>query len=261
MKTNYFAIKYAYSVKWDRQAASPLPPELWETHWNDNVPISTDFYAPQRANNELEENLDRFENKARDGSELSAEKDEDADSEEGKSKDELDDEKILKLKKKIKDKKQKKKKVFQPHPFYESAYGYTGFEGAYTSPLEYYSGGISEEPGAITNNPYNNTYQASLASSRAERIKIRAMIFDDVIKSKTPVITSESISKEDMYNFNPISKPLKSLEEAQEIAHKLEREGHEEIVILHGQTKHQWHSPEHPNYKIEIKHWWQVGQL
>lgn len=80
--------------------------------------------------------------------------------------------------------KKKKQDVFQPTPFYSSMYGYTGFEGAMTSPLEYYSGSISEEPGAITNNPYNNSYQGgsfSGASVKNERILIRAMIFNDYI--------------------------------------------------------------------------------
>lgn len=49
----------------------------------------------------------------------------------------------------------------QPTPFYSSVYGYSGFEGAMTDPLEYYSGSISEEPGAITNNPYNTIYQSA----------------------------------------------------------------------------------------------------
>lgn len=173
-KTNYFAIKYAPS-KWDKYAEVILPPDLWETHFNDNVPISDDFYAPQKANDELEQNLDKYENKARDGSDLSAEDDEEADGYE----EDKDDEKIVKIKNRRKNKK-KKQIILEPHPFYQSQYGYTGFEGAYTSPLEYYSGGISEEPGAITNNPYNNTYQ--LANDRSARIKIRAMIFGDLAR-------------------------------------------------------------------------------
>jgi hypothetical protein len=76
-------------------------------------------------------------------------------------------------------KNKKKKNVFQPAPFYSSMYGYTGFEGAMTSPLEYYSGTIADNPDAITN-PYNNTYQG--ASLDTERIKIRGMIFKDYIK-------------------------------------------------------------------------------
>jgi len=78
-----------------------------------------------------------------------------------------------------------KKDVFTPSPFYPSAYGYTGFEGAYDSPLEYYSGGIMDEPGAITNNPYNNSWQGNSyasANSRNARLKIRAMIFKDYIR-------------------------------------------------------------------------------
>ena len=78
----------------------------------------------------------------------------------------------------------KKDHMFQPHPFYQSLYGYTGFEGAYTSPLEYYSGSIAEEPGAITNNPYNSPYQSSAIASRIERIKIRAMIFNDMLNTE-----------------------------------------------------------------------------
>lgn len=93
---------------------------------------------------------------------------------------------LNKLRKLLKLKNMKRKKnVFQPTPFYSSMYGYTGFEGAMTSPLEYYSGGIMEEPGAITNNPYNNSYQGgsfSGASSRSERMKIRGMIFKDYIR-------------------------------------------------------------------------------
>lgn len=85
----------------------------------------------------------------------------------------------------LKGMKAKKKPVLQPTPFYSSMYGYTGFEGAMTSPLEYYSGGIMDEPGAITNNPYNDTYQGnsfSLASIKNERIQIRAMILKDFIR-------------------------------------------------------------------------------
>jgi len=94
--------------------------------------------------------------------------------------------KLKRLLKLMKLKKKDKQNVFTPTPFYSSQYGYTGFEGAYTSPLEYYSGGVMEEPGAITNNPYNNSYQGgsfSGASLRNERLKIRAMIFNDYMKS------------------------------------------------------------------------------
>jgi hypothetical protein len=74
--------------------------------------------------------------------------------------------------------------TIQPSPFYQSLYGYTGFEGAMTSPLEYYSGSILEEPGAITNNEYNNSYQGgsfSGASDRGVRLQIRAMMLKDRI--------------------------------------------------------------------------------
>lgn len=92
--------------------------------------------------------------------------------------------KLKRLVRMMKLKKKDKQNIFTPAPYYSSQYGYTGFEGAYTSPLEYYSGGVTEEPGAITNNPYNNSYQGgsfSGASSRNERLKIRAMIFKDYI--------------------------------------------------------------------------------
>ena len=87
--------------------------------------------------------------------------------------------KLLKLKNM-----KKKKNVFQPHPFFSSPYGYTGFEGTTTSPLEYYSGSIMDEPGSITNNPYNDTYQGNSfanANSRSERIRLRGMIFKEYI--------------------------------------------------------------------------------
>jgi hypothetical protein len=78
---------------------------------------------------------------------------------------------------------QDKKDVFEPHPFYSSMYGYTGFEGAYTSPLEYYDGSIADEPGSQTINPYNSTWQ--LASDDVVKIIIRSMILEDfLIKSR-----------------------------------------------------------------------------
>lgn len=119
-------------------------------------------------------NLDRLENHQRDGKDFEEFK-------RFKRRKRLNRlRKLLKLKKM-----KSKKNVFTPAPFYSSEYGYTGFEGARTSPLEYYSGSIMDEPGAITNNPYNNTWQGnSYASSRIERIKIRSMIFNDyLIKS------------------------------------------------------------------------------
>jgi len=76
---------------------------------------------------------------------------------------------------------QDKKDVFEPHPFYSSMYGYTGFEGAYTSPLEYYSGSIADEPGSQTINPYNSTWQ--LASDNSVKIIIRSMILKDFCKN------------------------------------------------------------------------------
>lgn len=95
--------------------------------------------------------------------------------------------KKLKLLKKLKemgvDKLPSKKDVYEPHPFYESMYGYTGFEGAYddaNSPLEWYSGSIADGPGAQTINPYNSTWQ--LASDNSMKIIIRSMILKDFYK-------------------------------------------------------------------------------
>jgi hypothetical protein len=73
--------------------------------------------------------------------------------------------------------------VYEPHPFYESLYGYTGFEGAYddgNSPLEWYSGSIADEPGSQVINPYNSTWQ--LASDDSVKIVIRSMILKDFCK-------------------------------------------------------------------------------
>ena len=64
----------------------------------------------------------------------------------------------------------------QPHPYYESMYGYvnnTGIEGLYSTPAEYYSGSIADDVNPITN-PYNGTY--GLAST-IDRIKIRKESF------------------------------------------------------------------------------------
>lgn len=84
-----------------------------------------------------------------------------------------------KLKKLLK--KKKKDKPLEPAPFYSSMYGYTGFEGMYTSPLEYYGGGTSDD--GTTTNPFNNTFQSSSTAShsRLERLRIRGMIFNDFI--------------------------------------------------------------------------------
>jgi hypothetical protein len=157
-------------------------------------------YVPGDATNESQhENMRRRENgmlaeieeddetKLRHATEdKDEEKDEDygeyvnPDDPEGRENDE-DDEFMLNIEK---HRHNKKKDVFEPHPFYQSLYGYTGFEGAYTSPMEYYSGSIAEEPGAITNNPYNNPYQSSATASSIERIKIRAMIFNDMLNTE-----------------------------------------------------------------------------
>ena len=140
-------------------------------------------YIPGDASNESQhENMHRRENDTLDDIKQDDEdkiNDDEEESEEDKEDDEIED-----IKEDRKEHKHKKQDVFQPHPFYQSQYGYTGFEGAYTSPLEYYSGSIAEEPGAITNNPYNNPYQSSSTASRIERMTIRAMILKDILTTR-----------------------------------------------------------------------------
>lgn len=155
-----------YLILLDRYAEATLPPSLLEVHLNDNVPISDDFYSATRPNEELVDNMNNSENKERDGSNLSVKKD--------KEKDE-DDEEIKNIKKR-----KPKKDIFEAHAPYESAYGRISIDGLTTDLLDYYSGSISDEPGAITNNVYNTIYQS--ASSRDVRLKIRAMIYKDCIK-------------------------------------------------------------------------------
>jgi hypothetical protein len=66
--------------------------------------------------------------------------------------------------------------AFQPTPSYTSPYGATGTEGTLTYPsVEYYSGSVLNDPGAITNNPYNTTYQQ--AAERTVRLQLRASFF------------------------------------------------------------------------------------
>lgn len=171
MNKHYFYLlnKYAEAV---------FPESLWEAHFGDNVPISDDFYgASGKMNDELADNMNRYENKSRDGSEPSVEKDKEQDEE---SQDDKDEDEIESIEKRRKKHKKNKQQALEVHPFYQSLYGYTGFEGAYTSPLEYYSGSIADEPGAQTINPYMNTYQ--YASDNSIKIKIRAMILKDFRK-------------------------------------------------------------------------------
>lgn len=195
-------------------------------------------FIPTGMVQEYSRDLDRYENKERDGSEFK----------------EFRRKKRLKRLKKIKELLDYKNKALSPSPFYSSLYGYTGFEGAMTSPLEYYNGTITDSPDAITN-PYNNSYQVAAN----ERIKIRAMIFDDYLPQyNIPIINDKS---EEIVDFNPISEPFKSKEKALEVANDLRRKGHEEIVIWHGETKHKWFHEGTPGHRVEIKEWWQVGQL
>jgi hypothetical protein len=69
---------------------------------------------------------------------------------------------IRRMHKKLKDMKKEDGNIaFNPTPYYSSQYGYTGLEGTFEFPLAYYSGALTNEPGAITNNPYNTIYQAA----------------------------------------------------------------------------------------------------
>lgn len=113
-------------------------------------------------------NLDRYENKQRDGKEFDEFK-------QFKRKN-----RIAKLRKLLKSRKKHKSVVLQPTPFYENLYYTPGdLTGVNTSPLEYYSGTIADGPGNVLN-PWSGTYQSSAtASDRAVRLKIRAMIFAD----------------------------------------------------------------------------------
>src|SRR5580698_913835 len=106
----------------NKYAEEILPPSLWETHFNDNVPISDDFYAASgKMNDELADNMDRYENKSRDGSEPSVEKDAETDEE---CENEHDESEINKIEERRKDRKEKKHKALEVHPFYQSLYGY-----------------------------------------------------------------------------------------------------------------------------------------
>lgn len=166
-RINYIIQKYSYND----EAPNAWMPDSNSFFQEDPYPFNQ-YYPPGEVLDREDYN-DRMEDHQKDGKDFEEFK-------RFKRKD-----RIKKLKKLLKLKKMKKEDVPQPHPFYSSMYGYTGFEGAMTSPLEYYSGSIMEEPGAITNNPYNDSYQGgsfSGASSRIERIKIRAMIFRDAYR-------------------------------------------------------------------------------
>ena len=150
--------------------AQNVSPSTWEAHFEDNIgnnKITNNIGII--GDSDLFNKIDNYENIARDGKELSNDEDDDK-----------NDEELKKIEKRRKKRKKKKQKVFEPHPFYSSLYGYTGFEGAYTSPLEYYSGSIADEPGSQTINPYNSTYQ--IANDNSVKIIIRSMILKDYVK-------------------------------------------------------------------------------
>jgi hypothetical protein len=115
-------------------------------------------------------NLDRYENKQRDGKDFDEFK-------QFKRKN-----RIKKLRKLLKSRKKSKHTTLQPTQFYESLYGTpSDFTGLNSSPLEYYSGTITDSPDSLLN-PYQNSYQS--ACDRNIRIKIRAMIFADHIRKQ-----------------------------------------------------------------------------
>jgi hypothetical protein len=91
--------------------------------------------------------------------------------------------KMRKMHKKLKEMKKEDGSMptLRPTPFYTSLYGYTGLEGSFDYDLEYYSGSVINEPGAITNNPYNNTYQQ--ASERNVRRILRESFFKSHISA------------------------------------------------------------------------------
>ena len=111
--------------------------------------------------------LDRRENRQADGKEFDEVK---SDERRGKRLNRLQE-----LKKALKD---KKNKIPNPHNFYSSEYGsFTGIDGLYSYPDEYYSGTIADSDtttggGFSMINPWQDIYQS--ASDNSERIKIRA---------------------------------------------------------------------------------------
>jgi hypothetical protein len=149
-------------------------PDANEFWWADDL----DCEDENEADEDLLEgnhNQDRWENRNPDGSEFE------------NPETDVDD---------IKEKKEEEENnpPLQPGSFYPMMYGYVGLEGATSTPLEYYSGGISEEPGAITNNPYNNIYQMAKIEWRLiqkkgmleglERAKLLSLasIFSDLVE-------------------------------------------------------------------------------
>jgi hypothetical protein len=133
-----------------------------ETYMDQYYPFN-EYYLPGKPTNEKPLDLDKFENQNREG--------EDFEEFDAKKKDdewEKFKRKVKKIKRKLK--KEKPKDVaLSPHPFYSSMYGASGIEGPLSgSGLEYYGGGLSEEPGAITNNPYNTVYQSASMKKRRE---------------------------------------------------------------------------------------------
>ena len=86
------------------------------------------------------------------------------------------------MRKLLKSRKKSKHTTLQPTQFYESLYGTpSDFTGLNSSPLEYYSGTITDSPDSLLNQ-YQNSYQS--ACDRKIRIKIRAMIFADHIRKQ-----------------------------------------------------------------------------
>lgn len=143
------------------------------SYYNGNDNYGQEYYPfnqfiPSGMVQEYDRDLDRYENKQRDGKNF-------------EEFNKFKKKRRLKLLKRLLKLKNKKKDVLEQHPFYESLYGTPAdMTGLNTSPLEYYSGTIADSPDAATN-PYANSYQT--AHSRNERIKIRAMTFADIKKA------------------------------------------------------------------------------
>src|ERR1700674_5023276 len=88
-------------------------------------------------NEDIQSDLDKFENRNRDGTPLKLKEEEKVDKD---KLDEADGDKGL-----------------SSADFAPGMYGQMhGVEGLNAYPLEYYGDGLTEDPGAITNNPYNN---------------------------------------------------------------------------------------------------------
>lgn len=114
--------------------------------WHDEFYPFNQFSAPSVVV-DRDRDLDRLENHQRNG-------------------EDFEEFKRFMRKKMLRRMRQKRKKYLSPTPFWDaSVYGYTGFEGARSYPLSYYSGWIGDDPGAMQNPWANYTYQSSATAS------------------------------------------------------------------------------------------------